>query len=552
MTRETAEGSPLPRIVWTFRSNWDNAPALAQQGLKSWHMHSGWDLRALDRRSVADALDPETVAWALAPAHSPALQSGLLRLALLRQYGGVWANPNVFCARPLDDWLPNALTEGFFAFRRPDPARPIATWFLASVPGGTMISRLAENARSMPTMQKAPQNLVWMQELFADMLRRDPELAAAWDGGPRLKAKHRFQFAPNASRPDEPPVLQDLRVLSEASIPVMDLSALVRHSPPSGSLQDVLIRRLGGATPSRKRIVLHVGLPKTATTTIQNWAETARAALAERGIVYPPTKPGRDHPKHQELVNFLMGKTPHRQERKPSESSRSDPGNASAGPGSALDLVLYDHGAPITLISAEGLTFHLLDFQPERLEALRARLKHHDVTLFVNSRDPDGWLRSIHQQFIVNPPVPEQHYGTDMTVEQMRELPRVQLMLDHGALERRLREAYGTDRIVWADLAGDWAERLCALLDAPDLAQDIRATPSANRGLSPQATELMRRVNSLHLDRESRVAVISALRQLEREPETGRTGLPPKIAAELACLPEDTPLLHALLAPDHM
>ena len=46
----------------------------------------------------------------------PAAESDLLRLYLLNKYGGVWVDSTNLCRRPLNDWLPSAASQGFFAF----------------------------------------------------------------------------------------------------------------------------------------------------------------------------------------------------------------------------------------------------------------------------------------------------------------------------------------------------------------------------------------------------------------------------------------------------
>jgi hypothetical protein len=56
----------------------------------------------------------------------------MTRLCLLRQHGGVWADATVFCAWPLERWLPEYMTAGFFAFRNPEKDRLMSNWFLAA------------------------------------------------------------------------------------------------------------------------------------------------------------------------------------------------------------------------------------------------------------------------------------------------------------------------------------------------------------------------------------------------------------------------------------
>jgi hypothetical protein len=67
-----------------------------------------------------------------------------------------------------------------------------------------------------------------------------------------------------------------------------------------------------------RRAIVHIGTPRTATTTLQRVLFTHRAALAERGILYPDiTPPGATdiHLSHQHLGEALGGRRPARERR---------------------------------------------------------------------------------------------------------------------------------------------------------------------------------------------------------------------------------------------
>ena len=60
--------------------------------------------------------------------------SDLLRLLLLKRYGGVWADASLYPATKLDDWLEDTINDtGFFSYRFSPRARNRETvsWFLA-------------------------------------------------------------------------------------------------------------------------------------------------------------------------------------------------------------------------------------------------------------------------------------------------------------------------------------------------------------------------------------------------------------------------------------
>ena len=69
-------------------------------------------------------------------------QSDLIRLALLSEYGGVWADATTFCINPLDEWIDDYAKSGFFVFSKPGPDRMISNWFLASEKGNLVVSKL--------------------------------------------------------------------------------------------------------------------------------------------------------------------------------------------------------------------------------------------------------------------------------------------------------------------------------------------------------------------------------------------------------------------------
>ncbi|MGJ8581264.1 MAG: capsular polysaccharide synthesis protein, partial [Psychromonas sp.] len=81
---------------------------------------------------------PENVLNKLLPAH----QSDLLRLKLLFEYGGVWADSTTFCNTPLDEWVDAYSTSGFFAFEGPGKDRLISSWFMASEKGAPIPIKL--------------------------------------------------------------------------------------------------------------------------------------------------------------------------------------------------------------------------------------------------------------------------------------------------------------------------------------------------------------------------------------------------------------------------
>lgn len=143
MTIEPRDIPPNP--IWIYwNAGRDAAPDVVKLCIDSWIAHNPTrNVIVLDDRTVTRYAD---IAREVAP-HVTRLAvqntSVMLRLLLLARYGGVWADATLFCTRPLDTWLPQAVSSGFFAFRDPGPDRALANWFLAAHPENRLAREFA-------------------------------------------------------------------------------------------------------------------------------------------------------------------------------------------------------------------------------------------------------------------------------------------------------------------------------------------------------------------------------------------------------------------------
>jgi Capsular polysaccharide synthesis protein len=118
----------LPKKIWfLWLQGLDNAPLLVRKCYESWGKHNpDWELILLDESNIKVYMP-----FAYERITKQAL-SDVLRINLLGEYGGVWADATCFCTKPLDEWLPEYMSTGFFAFDRPGPDRMVSSWFLAA------------------------------------------------------------------------------------------------------------------------------------------------------------------------------------------------------------------------------------------------------------------------------------------------------------------------------------------------------------------------------------------------------------------------------------
>jgi hypothetical protein len=177
---------PLPRTIWMYwDQGWNHAPEIVRRCRESWVRHNpAWDVRALDRDSVEDVA---RVAHVVA-GKTVGVQAftDIVRLSLLDEHGGVWADANTVCTKPLDDWLAVLMQSGFFAFAKPRPGRLVSTWFLASEPHGSIISRWSALARRYWSEVTQADVYLWCHYLFSYACHTDDVFAAGWAATPHV------------------------------------------------------------------------------------------------------------------------------------------------------------------------------------------------------------------------------------------------------------------------------------------------------------------------------------------------------------------------------
>lgn len=118
-------------LLWL--QGWANAPDIVKVCKDSWIQNNpDYEVVLLDKANLFDyVVFPKSLDFERADIPMQKI-AALSRLSLLTRYGGVWADATTYCARPLDDWLHEHLTTGFFAFSNPGHDRMMANWFMAS------------------------------------------------------------------------------------------------------------------------------------------------------------------------------------------------------------------------------------------------------------------------------------------------------------------------------------------------------------------------------------------------------------------------------------
>lgn len=181
----------FPKIIWLYWNVGEqNAPFLIRQCIESWRSKNpGWDVRVLSDKSL-----PEGVSLDDVPAfYEPVKRANVLRLRLLKRYGGVWCDATVYCHRSLDTYLDQFGITGFFCLRDDGPCRDYSNWFMACEADDPIISAL-EHRYCSDIANSWFSSDIWFTFFFTHqwIVSRNPDFARRLDEAPTLQARPSF------------------------------------------------------------------------------------------------------------------------------------------------------------------------------------------------------------------------------------------------------------------------------------------------------------------------------------------------------------------------
>ena len=217
----------IPKTIWIYWAQGEeDAPHVVQRCLESWRARNpGWELRVLDEESANALIDLSDVPEGL----PRRFRANMLRLRLLKNFGGVWTDATTFCHRPFEDWLPMQAASGFFSFSDPGADRWLGNWFIASEQDGDLITVWEAAYTAYLTRQtRTPKTYFMLTYSFQWAVLRNPELKAAWARVARLPSTPTF-FLMSAIRGHMP--MEEVKKAVALGLPISKLSWKVDVSP---------------------------------------------------------------------------------------------------------------------------------------------------------------------------------------------------------------------------------------------------------------------------------------------------------------------------------
>lgn len=232
-----------------------------------------------------------------------------------------------------------------------------------------------------------------------------------------------------------------------------------------------------------KHIILHVGLPKTATTTLQWWCHNNRKFLHQSNIEYPESYDWLGQPRQQFLTHMFLN------------NEFTD-----------LENIISKCDRETLLLSNEGLTTHLYDFNLLSFENFRNLTKDIKKSVFMVTRDKQSWLKSFYKQCVLSPPINE-YYGTSLEYPEFCLLKRIKELIDFEHLKEKVAEYYGANKLKVIRYEENWFTSFGEILELNEIYNKPQLTKE-NISVSDDLVELIRQVNKMNLSSNVRENVL--------------------------------------------
>ncbi|MFS4438730.1 capsular polysaccharide synthesis protein [Paracoccaceae bacterium GXU_MW_L88] len=208
---------PIPRDIYMFwDSGFENAPEIVRFCVESWRRKNpDWTLHLLTAKEADGILPRGSLPADIKPAH----YADLLRLKLMVERGGVWADGTCLCMRPLDEWLMIPMAQApAFMFTHGTQDRKIANWFMASQPDAPLFQKLSSATDAFWAKGNPGNNIYyWMHHLVDYLLISSASFRAEWKKMAKLSAipVHRMQ---RLLEMHEAAAEKDLEILKSAPV----------------------------------------------------------------------------------------------------------------------------------------------------------------------------------------------------------------------------------------------------------------------------------------------------------------------------------------------
>lgn len=247
------------------------------------------------------------------------------------------------------------------------------------------------------------------------------------------------------------------------------------------------------------KLILHVGTPKTGTTSLQTYLDKKQRKLRGKGILYPHNLDKlQNHaaPKHQWFEKNLVTT------------------NMNSFLENFKNIIAQVKDDTHTIIlSSEGIYNYWWDFPVASKQVLKELSSLFHIEVWVWFREPVGFIESYYKQCIRNPQVESNPcYGKNLSLAEMLNIDWFSKHLDYPGFIAQCHQLFGEGNVFAFEYNGDVVQEVIqkwGLATPHD-----NPTPRKNMSLHSASIEVLRTINQLNLQAKDKERVIPHLKEI--------------------------------------
>ncbi|PSN20734.1 hypothetical protein C7271_00650 [filamentous cyanobacterium CCP5] len=199
----------LTKTIWLlWLQGWNNAPWLVKQVARSWEINNpDWNVEYITLENLHKYVHDIGYIFDKTKNIGPQHKADIIRLSLLKNYGGVWADATMLCMQPLNPWIESAVKPaGLWMYHGHGAGmngmNGPSIWLIASEKHSLMISRWKNACDVYWRDRDKADNYFWLDGLFKKLFESDPEFRGKWALAPHLYSELKGQAHSLAYRSD--------------------------------------------------------------------------------------------------------------------------------------------------------------------------------------------------------------------------------------------------------------------------------------------------------------------------------------------------------------
>lgn len=179
----------LPKNIFLlWLQGWEHTSVtwLIKQVAESWEINNpDWKIHYIDLNNLKDYVNDIDYIYDTKKKITPQAKSDIIRLSLLKNHGGVWADATMLCMQSLDNWVHTSVEPaGFWMYHGHGAGLQKefgpASWFIVSLKDNYVITKWKEMCDIYWHHNDFAHNYSWMDHLFKNLLQHNKQCWDLW------------------------------------------------------------------------------------------------------------------------------------------------------------------------------------------------------------------------------------------------------------------------------------------------------------------------------------------------------------------------------------